>query len=415
MANLSVVITPGAPVLRTITPGAPVPRTSNTGRHERGFTLVELLVSMAITTVILASTMAAMNDAIKATDGAMLLVNMNNALRTSMDLIVRDMLQVGQGLPAGRVIMIPSGVGALGIRLPGPPGTNLTLPGAAGLAATSFSAVVPGPGLGPAVNPGPNVPTDIITTLQADSAFEGMDITALNAAAGGSGSMVVSNVPPPAGQTGGGTNISNNGPDDIRPGDLIMLTKASVSALVHVTRVTGQTVFFDTNDSLRLNQGTAAADGSLFEYRTSAPSDAAPIVPPNLETNATRVRMITFYIDTLTTPGRPRLVRRLNSGDPVAFNNNLGTAVAFDIENLQISYDLADGVTNPAGVKMTVADQNGTGRCAPNPCSRNNIRKVNIVLSGRSRVPTKGTRQFLRNRLQTQVSLRSLAFVDRYQ
>ena len=403
MSNLSVMITPGAPV----------PRTANTGRHERGYTLVELLVSMAITTVILGATMAAMNQSIKATDGAMLLVNMNNGLRTSMDLIVRDMLQVGQGLPAGRVIMIPNGVGALGIRLPGPPGTNLTLPGAAGLAATSFSAVVPGPGLGPQVIPG--IATDIITTLQADSAFEGMDITTLTAAAGGAGSMVVSNVPPPPGQTGGGTNISNNGPDDIRPGDLIMLTKASVSALVQVTRVTGQTVFFDANDSLRLNQGNAAADGSLFEYRTSAPSDAAPIVPPNVESNATRVRMITYYIDNTTTPGRPRLVRRLNSGDPVVFSNNLGTTVAFDIENLQISYDLADGVTNPANVKMTVADQNGTGRCAPNPCSRNNIRKVNIVLSGRSRVPTKGTRQFLRNRLQTQVSLRSLAFVDRYQ
>ena len=38
-----------------------------------------------------------------------------------MDLIVRDMLQVGQGLPAGRVIMIPNGVGALAIRLPGLP------------------------------------------------------------------------------------------------------------------------------------------------------------------------------------------------------------------------------------------------------------------------------------------------------
>ena len=175
MSNLSVMITPGAPV----------PRTSNTGRHERGFTLVELLVSMAITTVILGATMAAMNDAIKATDGAMLLVNMNNGLRTSMDLIVRDMLQVGQGMPAGRVIMIPNGVGALGIRLPGPPGTNLTLPGAAGLAATSFSAVVPGPGLGPQVIPG--IATDIITTLQADSAFEGMDITTLTAVAGGNG------------------------------------------------------------------------------------------------------------------------------------------------------------------------------------------------------------------------------------
>ena len=165
MPNLSVMFTPGAPVPGHRTPAG----TSAASRSSSSSS------AWRSPTVILGATMAAMNDAIKATDGAMLLANMNNGLRTSMDLIVRDMLQVGQGLPAGRVIMIPNGVGALGIRLPGPPGTNLTLPGAAGLAATSFSAVVPGPGLGPAVIPG--IATDMITTLQADSAFEGMDIT----------------------------------------------------------------------------------------------------------------------------------------------------------------------------------------------------------------------------------------------
>ena len=104
----------------------------------------------------------------------------------------------------------------------------------------------------------------------------------------------------------------------------------------------------------------------------------------------------------------------MNNGSATTFDNTLGTAVAFDVENLQITYDLADGVTNPANVRMVAADIAGTGRCAPNPCDRNNIRKVNIVMAGRSRVAAKSTRQFIRNRLQTQVSLRSLAFVDRY-
>ena len=66
---------------------------------------------MAITTVILGATMAAMNDAIKATESAQLVTGLNNGLRTAMDLMVRDMLQVGQGLPSGRVILVPSGDG----------------------------------------------------------------------------------------------------------------------------------------------------------------------------------------------------------------------------------------------------------------------------------------------------------------
>jgi hypothetical protein len=63
---------------------------------------------------------------------------------------------------------------------------------------------------------------------------------------------------------------------------------------------------------------------------------------------------------------------------------------------------------------MTSADLQGTGACAPAACSPNQIRKANLMVSGRSRIPMRGTRQFFRNRLFTQVSLRSLAFVDRY-
>ena len=73
-------------------------------------------------------------------------------------------------------------------------------------------------------------------------------------------------------------------------------------------------------------------------------------------------------------------------------------------------------MTNPSNVRMDDADfaAAGTGRCAPNPCFPNQIRKVNIMLSARSRLPRRGTQQFFRNRLVTQVSLRSLAFVDHY-
>ena len=46
-----------------------------------------------------------------------------------MDLIVRDMLQVGQGLPSGRVVLLPSGAGSTPIQIPGPPGTDFQLDG----------------------------------------------------------------------------------------------------------------------------------------------------------------------------------------------------------------------------------------------------------------------------------------------
>jgi prepilin-type N-terminal cleavage/methylation domain-containing protein len=365
-------------------------------KTQRGFSLVELLVAMAITVVIMGATMTALSDAVKATDAATLLTGLNGGLRTAMDLMVRDLLQVGQGLPAGRLVLIPSGANVQVIRMPGPPTTNFQLP----LGTTEITAVMPGPDLGPVIN---GQPTDIITTIAVDSSFDGVRLTAL--AANGQSMTVVNTV-----------DIDDGGPDDINPGDLIMLTKSSASTLVQVTRVIGQQVFFDPADSLNLNQ-LAPPDNTVLDLRNNtAPPDVlpAPPAPQVIPTSASKVRMITYYIDATTDPQHPRLVRRINNGDPLVFNNNLGTAVAFDIESLQVTYDLADGVGNPANVRMVAADLNGAGACDPDPCSPNQIRKVNILLAGRSRIPMRGTQQFFRNTLVTQVSLRSLAFVDRY-
>jgi prepilin-type N-terminal cleavage/methylation domain-containing protein len=366
------------------------------GLDARGFTLAELLVSMAITVVIMGATMAALADAVKATDAATLLTGLNGGLRTAMDLMVRDLLQVGQGLPAGRLVFVPSGANVQVIRMPGPPGTNYQLP----LGATEITAIMPGPDLGPVVN---GEATDIITSIAVDSSFDGVRLTALDA--NGQSMTVVNTV-----------DIDDGGPDDIRPGDLIMLNKSSASTLAQVTRVVGQQVFFEPADSLNLNQ-LAPPDGTVLDLRNNtAPPDVlpAPPAPQVIPTTASKVRMVTYYIDNTTDPVHPRLVRRINNGHPTNFDNTLGTAVAFDIESLQVTYDLADGVDNPANVRMVAADLNGGGACNPNPCSPNQIRKVNILLAGRSRIPMRGTQQFFRNRLVTQVSLRSLAFVDRY-
>jgi hypothetical protein len=316
-----------------------------------------------------------------------------------MDLMVRDLLQVGQGLPAGRVVFIPSGPNAQPIRLPGPPGTAFDAAGA-----TELSAVTARPGAGPVVN---GRATDVLMTLAVDSAFDEMRLTAFDA----NGGRIVVGLPGCCGAvTNGLANITDGGPDDITPGDLLMLKKSSYSTLVQVTRVVNQQVFFDAGDSLNLNQG-AGVDGTGADLFASAPETYTNGLSPTM---ASRVRMITYYVDATTDPARPRLVRRMNNGDPVVFSNLMGTVVAFDIEGLQITYDLADGVNNPANVRFDAADLDGTGACNPDPCSTNNVRKVNVALSGRSRIPMRGTQQFFRNTLVTQVSLRSLAFVDRY-
>ena len=69
-----------------------------------------------------------------------------------------------------------------------------------------------------------------------------------------------------------GANITNGGADDLRPGDLIMLTRGAASALVMVTSVAGQVVTFGTgaHDTMNLNQMGAptARPGSWRRRRT---------------------------------------------------------------------------------------------------------------------------------------------------
>jgi prepilin-type N-terminal cleavage/methylation domain-containing protein len=370
-------------------------------RGQAGFTLIEMLLTMGLTLIIMASTMGAMNNAMRASETATLVTNMNASLRTAIDIMVRDMLQVGQGLPSGRTIDIPSGAGATAVKIPGAPGTTRTLP----LADSQISAVIPGPGLGPTIN---GVATDVITVIEADGSFlstisgYNVNLTFLDAT-----KMTVD----PA------VDISNGGADDLHLGDLIMLEKATSTSLVQITRLDGvQTAFFDTSDSLNLNQ-TAAATGTLTAHVNTVTTDVAANADPVTHfypSTATRIRLISYYIDATTDPKRPRLVRRVNNGSATTYDNSSGTAVAFDVENLQITYDLVDGINNPAFVKMNAADIAGTGACAPNPCSPNTIRKINIALSGRSRTTMRQTRQFFRNTLTTQVSLRSMSFMDKY-
>lgn len=358
---------------------------------EQGFTLIELIITLGIVLIIMGGVFTAMVNAMRASETARHVTSMNANLRTAADLMVRDFIQVGQGV---RMVQIPSGAGALPINRPVPPGepamTFDTL-------ATELAAVTPGPELGPVVN---GQRTDIITTLAADPSFESVGLSAL-----GTTSMTVVNT----------VDIDDGGADDIRVGDLIMLTKGSATTLLFITRLNGQQVFFEAGDPMDLNQfdGSLAMTGTLDWVRLTAPTGGTAAQQAS-GTLASRIRMITYYLDTVTEPGTPRLVRRVGWGDIVG-GVGRGRTVAFGIEDLFLRYDLVDGVNNFSDVAMDTADLDGTGTCAPSLCSANQVRKINLTLRGRSRERFVQTQDFFRNSLATQVSLRSLALVDRYQ
>jgi hypothetical protein len=84
---------------------------------------------------------------------------------------------------------------------------------------------------------------------------------------------------------------------------------------------------------------------------------------------------------------------------------NPPTPVGETLENLQFTYNYVDGVNNPSNQPSVPAGN-----------SESNIRSVNVYLGARSSHAVRKGNQtiYARSNLMTQVSLRSLAYVNRY-
>lgn len=333
--------------------------------HDDGFSLTEALIAVALTLVVLSAAVETMGRSMALAGTSRGMSSTNHGLQAAMSLMVRDFMQTGQGIPLGG-IPLPNGTGALEVFRPGPD-VNMTY----ALGTAALPALSPGNGLGPTLL---GVDTDVVSVLYADRTLNISQNPLVTIAADGS-TMTVSNLTPVTGVGG------------IQAGDLILFSNALGNALQMVTQdAISQVVTFDMNDDMRVNQ-RGVPGGTLMNLQESP-----GVFPP---TTATRVWMVSYYVDTTTDPDVPRLVRRINMGDNLA--------IAMGVENVQITYDLVDGVTNPTNLNDL-----------PVGNSPNQIRKANLFLLARSLDIDRQTGNFYRNSMATQVGLRSLTFVDRY-
>lgn len=336
-------------------------------QRDAGFTIAEMLVALSLTGMVIGAAISALTMTARLTDTARIMSDTNQTIEVGMSLMVRDFVQAGESIPRGG-IPLPFGVGATAVKRPGPVGAALTLDPTW----TTMPAVVPGGRLGPVVI---GVQTDVLTLCYVDPSLN-LSQFPLDAIAADGSSMTVN----------AGTPITGVG--GVQPGDLILFINSQGSALQMVTRVSGgQTVFFDPGDAMNINQRAAAA-GTVLQLQS------APGVYPL--TTALRVVMVSYFIDAVTDPTIPRLARQIDFGPPLA--------IAIGAENLQFTFDLVDGVTNPANVELVAA-----------PNSPNQIRKINLFLSARSIDVDHQTGRYFRNSAASDVALRSLSFVNRYQ
>ena len=360
---------------------------------ESGYTLVELLLASMLTMVVMGVAFSTFSNALQLNESVANLTEASQNLRAGTNLLVRDLLQTGRHIDIGG-IPIPSGPAAEAVHRPGPEGTSYVFENDE--AGTTLSAITTGGGLGPMVA---GRDTDLITILVGDPLLDHLDLYQADApverprlAADGSSFDAA------------GTDwLDGDGAliPPIREGDLIYFTSTSVgSAVQTVTRVDGTVVHFEADDPFNLNQRAAGA-GSI--------SEILPVDPPACDDDAVdcnpimtarRVYMYTYYVEE-DASNIPRLMR--------AVNHFPATALAGVIEDLELSYDLVDGVDNPTNVRDLPYSANNVTYTA------SQIRKVNVHVGVRSEVRSSRTNDYLRNHLSTVISLRNLAYVDRYQ
>ena len=381
-----------------------------------GFTLIELLIAMAVTSILLYAAVIAFHDASQSNQLVSQGSDMSENLRSGLNMIQLDLQQAGTGIPTGGISIPFTAPCDTTPRINRPKlnGTS-TFPYPGATCESTIPAVEPGNGMGPFITApdatsgnaqNANSITDEITMLYADNTA-GLDGVPINQPAS-AGPPVVAGCPAGKLQLTGTTltatfditcvNISSTTIGNlvtINTGDLIMFSNTKGTTLLTVTGVTGQVLTFAAGDAFGLN-GRSEAGGTIQYLQTSSTCGGTPACFP--VTLATRIWMITYYLDNLTSPPYTRLVRQVNMNSP--------TPVGETMENLQFTYNFVDGITNPANQPYV-----------PTGNSEANIRSVDVYLASRSSHAISQSNQaiYSRSNLMTQVSLRSLAYVNRYQ
>jgi type II secretory pathway pseudopilin PulG len=372
-------------------------------KKQAGFTMVEFLVAMAVTIVALTAAVAAFMDTMRTNDRVSLTTDLNDNLRAAMNQVRQDIVLAGEGIPVGG-IQIPSGPG-VSIKRPNLSTLPLTFLG------TNLPAVTLGSGKGPPIQllvspsdppPATATPTDVITLLYQDntwtSGVNAIDSSPITRLATGTTPACNGSISPLGDSVSFDTNCVNlsSAKVPIRPGDLIYFTDPNnQTAIQTVTSVNGQTVNFAadaTVDKFGFN-GTGAPAGTILQLRNS--DNSWPII------TATRVWMISYYLDNVTDSQAIRLDRQVNFNPP--------QPVAEVIENLQIRYNFVDGATPPTFFPNQ--------SLVPATLTEQNIRSVSIFLGARSgkALLLPGSKPlYLRNNMRTQISLRSLSYFDKY-
>ncbi len=370
---------------------------SVTSTRSFGFSLIELLIAMAVGLIIMGAATQLFKSAMDATTIITQTAEMQANLRAAVNIMAKDISMAGSGLPSGG-FALPYGNGATASLFAKDAGTtwlanNAYPSGSFGNPPTVVPywmyGLVPGPSNGmefggPPAIPATNRAADAITVVYVDYSFplNLYQITNMTA------TSVTLQAPNPA-PTNPFPQILD--PAGIKVGDLIMLSNTKATVVAEVTGINpgGTVLTFAANDPLNVNQPANPPYNSTLGYAATVGT-----------ATAYRLWAVTYFIEVPNNGQAPRLMRQVN-GQPAV-------PVADNIIGLNFTYDLCDSANNGGGAVQCagISDPIAQGY------TLNQIHKVNIQVIGQSLAANGANSKS--SALVTSVSTRNLSFKDRY-
>jgi len=365
-------------------------------RRQMGFTIVELLVAIAVTLIMMTAAMMIYQRSVQVAGLVSSRGEMQAEIRAAVDQISRDLNQAGYGLPPGAISIPSASTGGLDTLI-GCDATKCYLN--AKLTDGEVYKVTPLDGIGPTTTEATDA---IVITYREPFSTDANDPNA-------SGTAPYWIPFPPDSISADGSVLTM--PKTLTPklddpavglviGDVLLLqSQTGGTALGVVTNFdpSANTITFGAKDPLNINQLNAPV-GNVISL-ANQPLTNPPTFP---SITVQRMMMVTYFIQQQTTPNGTDyvLMRQVDARTP--------TPVAEHIEDLQFTYDVIDDASNTVTVNLPNA---ATGT-PPTP-KPNQIRKVNITITARSSRPN-AQGVYDRLTLTTSIGPRNLSFREKY-
>jgi prepilin-type N-terminal cleavage/methylation domain-containing protein len=373
----------------------------------RGFSLLEMMISLALGTIVLGAAVSMYTRGMKATWTVSQRAEMQQDYRAASNMLVKDIGLAGAGLE-NAAIALPSGTGTLPVYGCDSAGCHIN-GGAVAFPTENVSGtnvpyvygLIPGNKFGPTVNAAQG-PTDIITVAYVDDAFllscYNVSFTSATVARFVLPSpLPVTCVLPP---TLKAPQAINDPVVGLSPGDLVWFqvqigTGTSATTGTAVGEVTNVAVAAPVNGQPAWNVTFASGDPLKINQPGATAGNIAAISAGT--GTGTRLLLISYYIDTQACFNNvPCLMRRV-SGHPAV-------PVAENIVHLKLTYDLFNN-----GAVLTAQDDGGASQgLIPSQITKVTIQHMSI------RSQLKGASGYESFDLQTSVSARNLTFKNEY-